>query len=306
MSIVTEAKIALGQRRSLDRLQAIVLLGGTVRATDFSNAIGRSIVDLPVESKKTILDSWCLAARDLALSSGLEKLQLRVMVDRDSQQPVSGMTIGPVELSIERDPLEYRGTGGVLKDLSGNYNERDYLLVGNAAQILIGELRSEVEALFEGNGDVNLISLPDGRPAGLMLVRCGALRNIASTGFVDLKEQAIPAIAKTHSVEVIRRRETCGLAVRNLGEYIGALRRYHQQKLGRFDRSPYAEDWESSFALAEEGADVSSGARLHDSVVLKGGVAEDTAVVVRSLIGPGGVAGRGAMAVEALVRNSKE
>jgi NDP-sugar pyrophosphorylase family protein len=45
-----------------------------------------------------------------------------------------------------------------------------------------------------------------------------------------------------------------------------------------------AEDWKSAFAIVEPGAMVSSSARIHDSVVLAGGVVESGAVVVRSLV----------------------
>ena len=47
---------------------------------------------------------------------------------------------------------------------------------------------------------------------------------------------------------------------------------------------PLAEDWRPSFAIAEAGAEVDQTARVHDSVVLAGGVVEAGAVVVRSVV----------------------
>ena len=44
-----------------------------------------------------------------------------------------------------------------------------------------------------------------------------------------------------------------------------------------------------SFAMAEPGAQVDPKARVHDSVILDGGIVESGAVVVRSLVCAGGV-----------------
>jgi ADP-glucose pyrophosphorylase len=47
---------------------------------------------------------------------------------------------------------------------------------------------------------------------------------------------------------------------------------------------PLAEDWTPAFSLVEVGANVSPGARVHDSVVLAGATVEAGAVLVRSLV----------------------
>src|SRR5690606_20299334 len=98
-----------------------------------------------------------------------------------------------------RDPVEYRGIGGVLRDLAGDYHRDDYILVANAAQLLLSPL-SELATLLaesdaDGPADVSLISHRDGTPSGLMLIRCGSLWCIPQVGYVDMKEQALPMIA---------------------------------------------------------------------------------------------------------------
>jgi hypothetical protein len=116
-----------------------------------------------------------------------------------------------------------------------------------------------------------------------MLVTCRALRLIPKTGFVDMKEQALPGIASKYDVRVVQRRRPTGLPIRLLSDYIAALRALYQPVRGA-STDPWAEDWMSGFAIVEPGGIVSSSARIHDSVVLAGGVVEAGAVVVRSVI----------------------
>jgi len=291
---------------ALERLAAVVLLGGSVRTSRLSQVIGRPVLDLPLESNRTILECWRYETGRLASASGLRRLAMRVMVDRDGIEPKAPVAHEHTIVSVERDPLEYRGTGGVLKDLSCDYADDDCILVASAAQVLLEELKALAEALAgSGASAVSLLAPRDGAPAGLMLIRCAALRGISETGFVDLKEQALPAIAQTHRVDVVQWHGSGALAVRNVSDYITALRRHHQRAKGRVDSDPYAEDWESAFSIVEAGAEVSPQARVHDSVVLRGAKVESGAVVVRCVIGPGGVASKGRMAVEELLGGSE-
>jgi hypothetical protein len=301
MGLVTQAQ-SDSRIAHLDRLAAVVLLAGTVRATKLSQAIGKSILDLPVDSKQSILSYWHQEIARLAGAANRDGLAVRVLVDRDATEPnVSGLN-GQVTLAVERDRLEFRGTGGVLKDISGEYNDDDFLLVANAAQVLMQPLDSLAQAMADRGGDVTIVSHADGTPSGLMLVRCGALRAIASAGFVDMKEQALPAIAISQRVEVLQCDRATGFPVRSRAEYITALRRYYHQREGQIESNdPYAEDWQPAFSLVEDGGKVASGARVHDSVILKGATVENGAVVVRSVVAGASVIRKGAMVVEDLV-----
>ncbi len=291
-------------RRHLQKLAAVVLLGGSVRATRLSQVIQRSVLDLPVDADCSLLDYWHAQTIRLARHLSLRRLQVRVMVDRDAIEPRTPSAHEHAIMSVERDPLEYRGTGGVLKDLSSGYADDDYLLVGNAAQLLIDPLVELAEALAECNADVCVIAHRDGTPSGLMLVKCVALRGIADEGFVDMKEQALPGIAQGRRVEVLERDTPSSVPVRNVSDYLSALRRRARASNGNstaVDLSPYAEQWHPAFSIVEPGASLGSGARVHDSVVLKGATVEAGAVIVRSLLGPGAKVARGQMVVEQLL-----
>lgn len=299
---MTELATSLSSPTALRRLRALVLLGGSVRNKSLSNDIARSVLDLPIDARETILSQWLHHAAQVADASGLPKLPVRVLLGRNAPEPgiADGRFAGG--FAIERDAAEYRGSGGVLSNLATDYEDDDLILVANAAQVLLDPLTELLEALRQGGGDVGLIAHQDGTASGMMLLTCKVLRLIPRSGFVDMKEQALPAIAKHHDVRVVQRRRPTGLPVRSLSDYVLALRQFHTRDDDRpVSLDPLAEDWSPSFSLVEGGAAVDPSARVHDSVVLKGGVVEAGAVVVRSIVCPSGTVRKDRKAVDQVV-----
>jgi hypothetical protein len=299
-----------GAFRSIDaaipHLRAVVLLGGSVRPSRFSHLIGRSLLDLPIDEQQTVLDNWVLETAALAGALGRKSLPLRVLVDQNSPSPAPRTLLDPqVLMSIEMDPASFRGTGGLLHDLAQTYENNDYILVTNAAKVLLTPLAHLASALAQASGDVRLLLQDDGTPTSTMLVRCASLRDIAPVGFVDFKEQALPTMGGRFHVSVVRRPPS-DLGFRNLYEYIRAVRVHHLVRscgpLQKID--PYAEDWRPSFALVESGAQVAQGARIHDSVILRGARVETGATVVRSVVCADAVVRTGRIHVEAVVTAS--
>jgi NDP-sugar pyrophosphorylase family protein len=64
---------------------------------------------------------------------------------------------------------------------------------------------------------------------------------------------------------------------------------------------PLSEEWKSTFAIVEPGASVAPSARIHDSIILSGATVDAGAVVVRSVIGPGGIVRKDRKAVDQCV-----
>jgi N-acetylglucosaminyldiphosphoundecaprenol N-acetyl-beta-D-mannosaminyltransferase len=287
---------------SLTKLKALVLLGGHVRPTNLSTSIGRSLLDLPVDENGSVLNHWFAHAMDLAKAIGLERLPVRVMVDRTSPEPISAAVKYFGTFRVERDQSEYRGTGGVLGDMAANYHDDDLILVANAAQVLLDPLISLAISLEKKRGDITVISHRDGTPSGMMLVSCKTLRLIPSEGFIDMKEQAMPLIAQSFAVEVVHCRRPTGLPIRSVVDYLTALRFYHMRKAGKVIADPLAEDWQPSFGIVEEGAIVDPSARVHDSVVLRGGVVEPGATLVRSVVCPSAILRRDRTVVDDFIR----
>ncbi|MGN6370713.1 MAG: hypothetical protein ACTHN5_20865 [Phycisphaerae bacterium] len=272
-----------------ENLRAVILLAGVVRNTPFNESIKRSILALPLDSDTTLLRHWYEQTCRLTASCHSRSLPLRVLVDPQSLLPVLPQLSDSTPLTIERDPLEFRGTGGVLFDSTTNYADHEYVLVATAATLLLNDLASLVTHLGGSNADIALLAEPRGNPTGIMLVRVGTLRQISPIGFVDLNEQALPAIAAKHTVRVVRH-PVERYPIRSLSEYINAVRQFHLNRIsGRTIDDPFSENWISTFSIAERPQAVVSSASLLDSVVLDGGEVRDEAVVVRSLICPGAV-----------------
>src|SRR5688500_15067636 len=185
---------------SLARLRALVLLGGSVRSSALSEACDRSVLDLPLDADGSIFNHWLTQATELARYAGLEKLPVRVMVNRNAIEPVSAAPVHYGRFRVERDLSEYRGTGGVLRDLASDYADDDLVLICNAQQVLLDPLAALATALDKKAGDFTIVAHNDGTPSGVMLASCKTLRMIPETGFVDLKEQALALIAQQYEV----------------------------------------------------------------------------------------------------------
>jgi hypothetical protein len=293
----------------LGRLRAVVLLAGTVRPSQLSRSIGRSLLDLPVRAGLTVLDLWQGESESLARHAELQPLPVRIMLDQKSPLPCTAPGAGDwARVSIERDPAAFRGTGGVLRDICLGYEHDDVVLVANAGQILVEPLPRLARELSDAGGDVALIAHRDGTPGGLMLVRCGVLAAVRPVGFLDFKEQVLPELAlRGHEIRIVRRGRATGVPVRTRDGYIAALRAYHRLQAGRSALSdPLQEDWRPTFAVVEERASVDADATVHDSVVMSGGRVERGAVVVRSVVCPGGVARAGSTVADVVIAGHRE
>lgn len=291
---------------ALSQLKAIVLLGGQLRPSPLIQAVQRSVLDLPVSEEKTLLNHWLSDAAELAKFARVDGVPVRVLVSRAQDEPMSLLPRFREILTVERDGSEYRGTGGVLADITREYDDNDFVLVANAAQLLLEPLAALATALDHKRSDIALVSHLDGTPGGLMLVRCETLRQINPIGFVDFKEQALPNIAKQYDVRVVHCRRPTGLPLRTPGDYVTALRQWHRgpgriqgSRRGQID--PLAEDFSRGFTVVENGAWVDSTAYLHDAIVLRGARVEGGTAVVRSLIGPKAVLKRDTRVIDTFV-----
>jgi len=274
------------------RLRAVILLTGSVRKSELSQAVDRSLLDLPVDNHgESVLSLWQDHAEDLATRGGLEHLPLRIVLSHTAAAPAIPVPRARVRLTVERDAKEFRGTGGVLRDLADSYTAEDLILVANAAQILTAPLADLAADLLGGSEGVSFVGHRDGTPCGLFLVRCAALASIREIGFLDFKEQVLPKLgAGGHRVRALMRETATGLPVRTLGGYLSGLRSFTRIRGGKpSDTDPFGEDWSPTFAIRETEAVIEDSATIHDSVVLNGARVGRGAVIVRSVLGRGAV-----------------
>ncbi len=289
-------------------LKAVVLLAGSVRPSDLSLAIDRSLLDLPVEPGQSVLSQWQTQAASLAESLSVDRLPVRIVIDRTARAPVAPPPDPRISLTVERDAREFRGTGGLLRDLAISYAADDLLLVANAGQVLVEPLPSLAANLFSAGGSVSFLGHRDGTPCGLFLVRCDVLASIRDVGFLDFKEQVLPKLgAAGHQVQPVIRDAATALPIRSLDGYLSALRAVARLRAGLArDMDPYGEDWSPTFAIIEPEAQVDRSSTIHDSVVLNGAKVERGAVVVRSVLGPTAVVHAGDTVADAALGISRD
>ena len=288
-------------------LRAVILLAGRVGRNPLADGVVRSVLDLPVGSERTVLDVWSERFGALVGAFGLPRLEVVVAVDRNGtlpRLPQPGKHAG-VDFTIVRDSSEYRGTAGVVKDLTREYDEDARVLVVTGNQILREPLADVFAAFGDAGEGVSVVPHAGSDLAAMFLLRCGRLREVADVGFVDLKEQAIPATRDREALSVARRPADSTLPIRTLREYIGALRAIHAVSdvpgAATATGNPFAESWKPMFSIVEPGAYVSPGAVLQDAVVLSGGFVEEGAAVARSVVCEHGVVPKGRCVVEKIV-----
>jgi hypothetical protein len=289
-------------------LRAVVLLAGSVRPNDLSVAIDRSRLDLPVDESRTVLSLWQDQIEALANAASLARLPMRVVIDQTAPEPTVPSPVGHVHLTVERDARDFRGTGGLLRDLAVAYQPDDLLLVANAAQILIDPLPELATMLFETGSSVSFVGHRDGTPCGLFLVRCAALATIRDIGFLDFKEQVLPKLGHAgHEVRPIMRESATAMPIRTLEGYLDGVRAVARIRQGKpRETDAFGEDWSATFAICEQGAVIDPGATIHDSVVLRGATVQKGAVVVRSVIGPGAVVKTGDIVADEAVGTMRD
>ena len=285
----------------LDRLRAIVLLTED-RPRPLTTACGRNVLDLPINAESTILNLWLFRAAEAARSLGLDRLPVRVLLSQSGLEPRSATPRIESDLSIARDLSDYPGSAGVLARLAADYDDSDAILVADAAQIMMGDLAGTLVKLAEAGGLVNLLET-DGVADGLMLMGCKALRLIPSGTYVDMREQALPAIASVDEVRLARaERAEAALPAWTLQQYIDALRRFHAAGRNvQLPADPLAEEAGDGFFIAEAGSHVDPKAIVQDSVVLAGGSIAAGSAVVRSVVCSGGIVGRDRLVADEIV-----
>lgn len=293
---------------ALSKLSAVVLLSGSIRSTDYVRSIGRSVLDMPLDQNTTILQRWRDEALALAQSINKGPLELRVTVDRQAVVPTVPESHELLKVSVAQDPADYRGTAGLIRDVSLHDDENSYILVANGNQVPLEPLDVLAHDLADRGGDISLIAHDDGSPMGVMLIRVGVIRGVRGLGFMDFKEQVLPKLAERFDVRVVTREHTTGLPVRTLDAYITALTAHHKRLAGKpiFDDEAGSEQWFSTFSVIEEDSVVAASARIHDSVILKGARVGANAVVVRSIVTGTGVIKPGLLAADRVVDRSTD
>lgn len=270
------------------RVSAVVLLGGTLRAQDFHRALRRPLVSLPLSETQTMWSRWHGAAASLAESSAEPApVRLDLLVGDPADAPSAQAGAGTVRAGSFVDRGDVRGTAGVLRDHIEHTGATGFVLVANANQAVLGDFPALVRTLASGVRDITLMTSTEGNGGFLMLARAECLLAISTKGFVDLKEQALPMLARNHDVRVVHAPLGAGpTSVRSHGDYLRLVARLHSQPPS--DRPSSIEDrFGLRFRLVEQGATVAPDAVIQNSVVLRDGSVSPGAAVAWSVVTAG-------------------
>ena len=292
--------------RDLGDVRSVILLAGQVGRSPLADGAGRSLLDLPVGPGRRLIDLWAEQLEDCAQVHGFDRIAVCISVDRGGRMPelLTRAASSRVEFALMRDPTEYRGTAGVVSDLTRSYEGDARVIVAAANQVLREPFARLVGDLARHDEAVSIVPHKGGELAGAFLLRCARLHDVAEVGFVDLKEQAIPGARGHGPLLAVRREPGTSLPIRTLEEYVDALRALHFVATDgerRFGADPFAETWEPAFSIVEPGAQVGEGAFLQDSVVLAGAVVGRGAILARSLVCGGAVVPPGECVVDKIV-----
>lgn len=281
------------------RLAAVALMAGSVRQTDLGRASQRALLDLPVAQGRTLGTCWLDRVSSLRSAPGLAELPLIVVANGIAGSPREAADWPNARVQMDSEAA--RGSGGALRDAVRGLPDDAQVLVLPGHSFPREDLLPILAAMARVRADVVIHADAASAPSGFFLIRCAALAGVATNGFSDLKEQVLPHLPRGMDARVVRTEHELPVAVRSLEGYIRALR----CAAGATAPNLPLEEWRCTFTLSEPGAEVSPDARLHDSVVLAGGRVGAGALVVRSLIGPGGVVPAGEAVFDRIMSGEK-
>ena len=291
-------------RPRLVAVRSFVLLAGSVRSNSFSSQLRRSVLDLPLSESERLLDIWEQRIRSYldGVRGDRSGSEIRVLAGSHVAPERTESELAGLPFRVDHDAGRFRGTAGVLRDLCADLAPHELVLVGTASQCPApAQIENLVSAVDPQDG-VTLSADADGAPTGLLVARGEALQSVAAVGYIDLKQQALPQIAASLGVRVVRATGDVSRPIRDVVSYVDVVRSWNQSgSLAGGGDDPFEERWRPAFSIVEDGALVHGDTRLHDAVVLAGGEVQQDATVVRSVVGPGGVVRRGEVVVGAFV-----
>lgn len=284
----------------IDAGGALILSGG-LKPPPLVVRLSNPLLCLPQTPEATILDCWLAACSRI----GLANSSIRVMTDE------AGAAVWRATrhaASLVRDASAYRGPAGVLRDASVELGTTGPRVVVEHTRMIAdpGLLAGLVAAHTRSGRAISIATNPDGSFSGIFVAEPEAISIIPSIGFMDIKEQWIPA-AQAHGL-CVRKVPLGGwcFQVRTLDAYLDAVGRLcgfgvneDSRVLGRggaiFDPVGY------EGSLISASSEIGSGATIARSVIGQDARIGDEAVVVRSLIGPGARVPNGSVVVDSVV-----
>lgn len=293
-------------RSNTERNTAALILCGGLTRPPLAEALGAPLLTLPQTPRQSVFDGW-LEAFDRA---GISLERCRLLTD--SADGCHGhLDRGGVEILSDTGP--YRGPAGVVRDAVDRLDLSGCCLIIENSRML-----TNVDALgglirsHRTHEKVITVSInPDGSFSGLIAADADAVRLIPGIGFIDIKEQWLPAASREGFEIVLHELASPCLSIRTATSYIEALRRtgWFEHRgdhtiIGRGSSSLFGEPYGGS--LVADSADIAPDAVVSCSAVADGARIESGAIVVRSIVGPGARVKKDELIIDTVVPTSDD
>lgn len=275
-------------------VSAVVLLAGGLLLPPLARAAGRSVLDLSIAPDESVLDQWLrLVPADSSIPvRAVHGPQIPAPMLEDAQRP-------RVEVIRERDA--YRGPAGAIRDVTGDLQPQDWVLVIEATRFHSGPIDPILRAVSGDDSDIFVACNSDRTPAGVYAMRRSVLDHVASVGYVDLKEQLLArARAAGDRVRVVEHTDNLSFPLRTRPELLRAA-----SLTGGERRSAHAhanasqiltgERWDS---IVASNTAIDPSAVIIESVVMPGARIGQDAVVARSIICPNAIVPAGSVVLD--------
>jgi hypothetical protein len=277
-----------------------IFLGGGLQLPPLAKDLGSPLC-LPQTAQLSVYEVWLDAFKRV----GIESERVLVLTDWDGAQKWER---SGYPASIVLDQTAYRGPAGVLRDASAGLADPGPRLIIEHTRLLESPdlLGGLARAHAAGCQAITLAANPDQSFAGLLIADQHAIDLIPNVGFMDIKEQWLPAAWRNgFSVERFTLEGWC-YQIRTLADYIEALSRTaafgvteEQLVLGR-ERSALQPTAYGGGLVSHE-AMVDPSAVLARSAIGPNATVEPGAVVIRSLVPRGATVLSGSVVIDSVV-----
>lgn len=286
-------------------MMRVIMLTGGMRPSPLRAGVGRPIVSLPLRQGLTLFGAWLHVLRsigqsvDLIVATNLDE-DVPLLREQLKSEAVGCPWIRSVR--VARDPNEWRGSAGVLRDLAGE-------TVGDGECVLMLEggclppvSLEPIVASLEAGAIMAVGATDDLTPAGAIGCRVDVLSIVPDVGYCDLKEQVIPRLTRRGAdVRAIRVSDEL-VRLRDLDSYLYAVTRIGSDSETDSSDQP----WRGlGVCLVEDGATVDAGAILKQSVVLRGASIGAAAILNGCVAAAGASVGPGERVVDRIITAQK-
>lgn len=291
----------------------LVLLAGGTAPSPIARVLGCSLLDLEVAPGRTLLHSW--ATRDWC-PPGQERV---VRTTRGSGSPAPAMTsalLDPAPGSSRAPTIEHfvdqagpRGSAGGLLDVCRNDEPDTTIIAAECSTAFLAPLEPVLAAHHESGADATLVVTRDDLACGLAVVRRSALESVKPRGYVDFKEQFLPALLKSGKrVHVAHADPAHVIGMHDRRGVLAGLHRLAALENPSAPNHPptHTVDPRWSPPIISPDAQVDPSAVVSASLVMAGARIGARACVARCIIGPGAIVRPGQIVVERIVTRNRD